>query len=353
MSFHLDTLTTMAGAHTRSQDELAATFRGKLAAVPDSKKISQLVGFIYARSGISARHLEADPVEIEARDDWYALVNEATFSLACRTLESLFSSGEEPGALDGLIIVSASYAGFPGLSRRLQDRYDFPLEARCYDLAAMGCGGSTQGLELAQTLVTQGTCRRVLVLCVDVMGTHGEARKHRIVPDVSQVVAHCLASDGAAAVVVADKPGPRTVLSYETGRLFTQLWPDSLDLNDFTADADNQPFIAVGKDIRTRLLGQLQDLLSSLHGPLVMHPGGTALMQILAEHFPTRKDEIHLALSILQDNGNIGAASALWVLERALQRGLDLNGTCQLFALGPGIVSTLFTMDGVTTHVDH
>lgn len=350
MRFSLESLTTVAGAHTYTQDELADALRAELKGLPDGGQMAQMVGFVYGRSGIRARHLEVPPDEARSRPDWYQLVNEATFTLACRAIDTLLNRGHTVDEFDGMILVSASHSGFPGLGRRLQDRYKIAPDAVCYDIAATGCGGPPQGLGLGQALLEQGRCERLLIVCVDVMGTHGAAREHQAVPSIAQLVAHCLASDGAAALVMSSAPGPQAFLTYERGAMVTRLWPGSLDLNDFTADEENQPYISVGKDIRTRLLDELGGMLAVAEGPVLMHPGGAALMRILTEHFPERRAELDLALSILEDNGNMGAPSALWVLRRALERGLEIDGEAQLFALGPGIVSTLYRFEGAKSH---
>lgn len=337
------------GRHSYPQAELAAAFRGRLAGLDGADSIRQMVGFVYEHAAIEQRHLEFELAEIDARRDWYLLVNDANLSLARRTLTALAAAGTALRELDGLIVVSSSFAGFPALSRLLQVEFELRPDALCYDLAGLGCAGPTHGLQLADMLISTGACRRVAILCVDAMGTHGESRTHNRVPSMSQLVAHCLASDGAAALTVGVAPEPDGASRvYTSCRLDSRLWPESLGENDFTTSADNQPLIGVGKAIRTRLLDELGPLIADVDPDTsFFHPGGAALMRTLGSARPELASTLELSSMILREHGNIGAASVLWVLHAAWTQGRRLGPTLRLIALGPGIVSTMLRLDGV------
>src|SRR5579871_4250237 len=394
--FYLRRLALAHGAHSYAQEEMADRMRRRLASVPDAEATSQVVGFVYGHSGIQRRFFELPLQEIEKRGDWYRMTNQASHAMATRALGALlgdelpasacdalivvsssyagfpslsrrlqeqFSFPVETqcwdlaalgcelpaSACDALIVVSSSYAGFPSLSRRLQEQFSFPVETQCWDLAALGCAGPTHGIAMAQALLEAGACKNACVVCVDAFGTHGEARRHKAPPTMAMLVAHCLASDGAAAFVVGRDPGPRPLLSYRSCKLVSRLWPGSLDQNDFTADQDNQPLISVGKEIRTRIGDELAKVLDddSLREPLFVHPGGAALMRLLRERYPPLAATADLSMSVLADHGNLGAPSVLWVLDRALSASFAVAPRFRLVALGPGIVTTLLLVDGV------
>jgi alkylresorcinol/alkylpyrone synthase len=347
--FFLRGLTVTPGRHAHRQMDLAAALHARLSALPDAQTATKMVGFVYAHSDIRERRFELDLDEIDSRTDWYRMVNEATWSLGHRALLALFSDGLSASQCDGLVVVSSTYAGFPSLSRRLQEPFGFPLSALCFDLTGLGCAGPIQGLLLAHNLVAQGNCRNVCVLCVDAMGTHGQSRRHAKPPAMEQLVAHCLASDGAAAAVVGRDYGPRTLLAYREASIWTRLWSDSLALNDLTASEDNQPLIAVGKDIRTRMTDELSDLLTEevVRQPLFFHPGGKALMKALEERHPPLRRTAELSLSILDEFGNVGSPSVLFVFKKALEARMRVSPMVRLAALGPGIVTAALCLEGV------
>ncbi len=347
---HLQHLVTVAGAHTYPQRRLAEELHAELEALDGARSAAQLVGFVHEHSTIRERHVEVTLEEIRARRDWYRLVNDATLSLCTRALERLFSSGRSvpAAACDGLVIVSSSFGGFPGLTRLVQARLGFPAGALSFDLGALGCAGPTQGLYLASSLLDSGACKNVCVVCVDAMGTHGAARRHLAPPSVSQLVAHCLASDGAAALVLGE-PVSAPLLSYRAATLTNRLWADALDLNDFTADGDNQPLMSVGKRIRDRVVPELEPFLdgATRAQPILFHPGGAALMKLIAERWPDLAPTIALSSAVLEQHGNLGSSSVLWVLAEAAARRATLTPRLRLAALGPGIVTTLLALDGV------
>ncbi|PRQ01260.1 hypothetical protein [Enhygromyxa salina] len=341
------------GLNTYPQAELAELFRRRLSSLEGSEQIRQMVGFVYEHSGIEQRHVEVSVPEIESRGGWYRLVNAATLSLATRVLTKLVRDDLPADSFDALVVVSASYAGFPSLSRLLQTELGMRLDALCYDLTGLGCAGPTHGLHLADMLITSGAARRVCVVCADAMGTHGESRVHNQVPDMSQLVAHCLASDGAAAVVVGAEPSADGCISWDGCQLDSRLWPDSLAENDFTASEDNQPLISVGKEIRTRLLDELGPTVSAAHPETTyFHPGGASLMRQLGASFPAFAPTLDISSKVLREHGNIGSASVLWVLHEAWAlhdagvRGFGPD--LRLIALGPGIMSTQLRLTGVS-----
>lgn len=334
------------GEHTYPQAELARLFRQRLSKLEGSEQIRQMVGFVYEHSSIEQRHLEVSVADIESRSGWYRRVNAATSSIAQRAVGKLIREELSADSFDALVVVSASHAGFPALSRLLQTNLGLRLDALCYDLTGLGCAGPTHGLQLADMLITSGAARRVCVVCVDAMATHGESRVHNQIPNMSQLVAHCLASDGAAATVVSSAPTSDNCISWDGCRLDTRLWPNSLAENEFGASEDNQPLIVVGKEIRTRLLDELGPTVAAANPDTTyFHPGGLALMRQLGASFPAFVPTLDISSKILRKHGNMGSASVLWVLHEAWARcsGPDLR----LIALGPGIVSTQLSLTGV------
>lgn len=343
----LNGLVTLPGRHTVDQAELAVRLREQIEDLPDARSAAQMVGFVYEHSTIEQRHVEMAPDE--TRDDgWYLRVNRATEAMSRRALSDLFALGISPGDIDGFVAVTTSYAGFPSLTRRLQQSIGISMDAVCYDVTGLGCAGPTHGLQLADLLIDRGAANNVCLLCVDAMATHGELRRHASPPTMSQLVAHCLASDGAAALVVGRSQTESTLLSWTGSTLTSRLWADALDENDFTASTDNEPYLSVGKEIRTRLLDELRPFLNeAVDGPALFHPGGAALMRILSESYPSLAGTLALSSDVLRGNGNIGSASLLWVLDRALRSSTRLTPLLRLIALGPGIVSTILRLDGV------
>lgn len=351
----LRTLVVEPGAHTLKQSDLADRLREQLFALPDPKGVRKLVGFIYERSEVGQRHVEAGlrPGEVE-EEGWQRVVNGAVQSLGLRALQRLIEQDPDASGATAFIAVSSSFSGFPSLSRHLLEPAGLSLDAHCYDLTGLGCAGPTQGLAFAQALLDQGH-ESVCLLFVDVMATWGHCRRFTEMPELNEIVAHCLASDGAAAVFLSREPGPSPRLGFEGVSLTSRLWSDSLDQNDLNTSADGQPYLSVGKAIRTRLLDETGPILTEAvrQAPLFLHPGGIALMDQLRTNFPELADSVRRSTLLLHNHGNIGSASVLWVLDQALDQGDPVTPHFHLFALGPGIVTTLLRIDGVIPGAPH
>src|SRR5262249_6259917 len=95
--------------------------------------------------------------------------------------------------------------------------------------------------------------------------------------------------------------------------------------------------------IRGRLASECDKLLTDevRSRPLFIHPGGLALMKVIADHYPDLGDSARCSLSVLEQNGNVGSPSVLFVLSEALRRGLPFTPSLQVLGIGPGMVMTL------------
>ncbi|MBX2798086.1 MAG: hypothetical protein KTR31_10465 [Myxococcales bacterium] len=341
-------LTTTTGRHTTDQAELGRRLSQSVADLPDPQGRRRLIGFVHAHSGIQQRHVEVAPGALVGDPDWQRGVQEASLSLSERCLRQL-GAADPDGVRDcgALVVVSSTFAGFPAASRVLQDRLQLPRQATCWDLSGLGCAGPTQGLFLAWSLLQQGH-DNVIVLFVDAMASFGSARVWSQVPEMSEVVAHCLASDGAAAILIGRTPAAQPVFGFTDCTLQSRLWSDSLDQNDLTV-RDGWPYLSVGKQIRTRLVQETGDLLDDdfVAHPAFLHPGGPDLMKRVVAARPQLAATVEVSMAVLERHGNLGSASVVFVLDEALRRSMPLVPRFGVFALGPGIVATRLRVDGV------
>ncbi len=343
-------LVTTAGRHRAPQDDLATKLGHALEGLADPDGRRELVDFVYGQSGIRHRYHEALPQALADREeDWIQLVNQATTSLAERSLRRLRDQDPEGWAeCDALVVASASYVGFPSLSRVLQPRLELPPGLLGLDLTGLGTAAPSHALYVAWSLLQQGH-RRVAVVFADAMATWGLARRWNRPPEVAEVLAHCLASDGAAALLLGDEPGRRPVLSFEGCALDCRTWDDTLALHGL-GSREGEPYLAVGAEIRTRLLTECRWVFDDARHraePMLLHPGGPSLAQRIAAMYPDLKATLRLSSEVLSAHGNLGAASILFVLQAALREGMPLGPRLRLFALGPGITTTLLRLEQV------
>ena len=77
---------------------------------------------------------------------------------------------------------------------------------------------------------------------------------------------------------------------------------------------------------------------------LICHPGGAKVLDAVETALELQKGTLRDEREVLRDHGNMSAPSVLFVLERALQRGL--RGQAMLSALGPGFTASFLALEG-------
>jgi predicted naringenin-chalcone synthase len=350
--FYVQGLELTPGKHTYAQPIFADKMKEALKGLPDPEKVYPLIHFTYSQSGIIQRHIEFDFEEVAPRRDWYRVVNEASTSIATRSVRQLLSNRLPVSECDGLVVVSGGHSGWPSLSRKLQMVLELPETAICYDLSGYGCAGVPHGIFLAQMLLRTERCQNVCVVSVDAMLTHGLLRKNDQIPPMSQFVAYCLVSDGAASLILSNTPGKNPLFSYEESTLQTKIWRGSLDWNVLSADENNQPFIFVGREVRYRAPEELAKVLDAkaMSSPIIMHPGGLALLRKVNEKYPSLSHGTKLAATVMRENGNLGASTVLWVLGKAFQEGYAISPTLNMIAIGAGKTTAVLHFEGTKYH---
>ncbi|WP_394849918.1 hypothetical protein LZC95_20980 [Pendulispora brunnea] len=288
---------------------------------------------------ILRRHFEIAPEELEGRTDWATVLSEASHRMALRAL------GGVPDLmnLDALVVVSSSFFGYPGLARRLQVALRLPEECTCLDIGNAGCVGATQGWYVADALLQRGH-RRVCVVASDAVGAMACSPIESPSPSVEEIVARCLGSDGAAAVVLhATDTREKSLFAYRACKLRTRLWgTETLDWNVLRATQNSLDF-RIAKEIRDRVVPEASAILKGDPGTVFLHPGGRALLDHLQDAGIVGTE---LARTDLED-GNFGSSAVLRVLARGLERGVPLESTVFLVTFGPGKATSVLELQGV------
>jgi alkylresorcinol/alkylpyrone synthase len=156
----------------------------------------------------------------------------------------------------------------------------------------------------------------------------------------SGIVATALFGDGAAAVVMRhdrDDPGPNLVAWGE------HCWPNTLDVMGWRIEDDGLGVIfarSIPDIVRERFVGALDNFLDSqsldraeLDG-YICHPGGAKVLTALEDKLPVAAPGLATERAMLAANGNMSAASVLFVLGERMKT--DITGRFALTALGPG-----------------
>ena len=75
----------------------------------------------------------------------------------------------------------------------------------------------------------------------------------------------------------------------------------------------------------------------------ICHPGGAKVLDAIESALELQKGTLRDEREVLRGHGNMSAPSVLFVLERALKRGL--RGSAVLSALGPGFTASFLALE--------
>lgn len=239
--------------------------------------------------------------------------------------------------VDALVLVSSTGIATPTLDALLMDRMPFRPDVIRLPIFGLGCAGGVLGLNHAARLAEVRPGSVVLLLVAELCGLTFRAGDH----SKGNVIATALFGDGAAALLLATDAGGPAIRAGGEHR-----WPGSRDVMGWRVDPDSLGVI-FSRDIpdlvRHDLPGPLDAFLArqgltrrDIAG-YACHPGGAKVVQALEAVFGLPQGALAHERDILRRYGNMSAATALFVLDRALAQGLA--GLTLMTALGPGFTA--------------
>jgi len=275
-------------------------------------------------SGVRTRHLalasieeafELDPDVLEKR------FLEHAPALAVRAAKvALERAGTPASAIDGVLISTCTGYLCPGLTSYVGERLGLRSDVVALDLVGQGCGAALPNLRTADALIAARRCGNVLSICVEVCSA-----ALYIDNDPGVLVSACLFGDGAAAAVLSDAPGARSVE-----------WVDGISLHE-PAERDALRMEHRGgllRNILSRRVPQLaaqyaasvfsriskeRGIESSDIRAWIWHAGGRPVLDRLRETTRLPEAEMRRSRELLASHGNLSSPFVLFVLDAALR----------------------------------
>ena len=304
---------------------------------------------VYANAGIDTRY-SCVPI------DWYQeasgwkgrnelFVENAEALLRQAAEKCLAAAGVAPEKIDTIVAVSTSGIATPSLDARLMETLPFRRDVQRLPIFGLGCAGGVLGLARAAAMARAEPESIVLFLVVELCGL--TFRSHDI--SKSNVIATALFGDGAAAALVSCAgSGDQPVIS-SWGE---HTWPDTLDVMGWRVEEDGFG-VLFSRDIPAIVRERYgaaadaflarQDLTRSDLNGFLCHPGGAKVVDALEEVFGLAPGGMTDSREVLRAYGNMSAATVLFVLDRALRRGV--RGRQLLSSLGPGFTAAFAILD--------
>lgn len=339
-------LATATPAHTLAQRDLMAAAGDYFGA--SGVAVDRLLP-AFLNAGIDTRHL-CEPLDWYRRPIGWKTRNDAFLRHAPALLEdaaqrAVADAGLGMGDIDQIVTVCSTGVATPSLDALLMERLPFRGDVGRLPIFGLGCAGGVTGLGAAARLARAEPGTNVLFLVVELCTLtfrSGDRRK-------ANIIATALFGDGAAAAVVRaqaianDNPA---ILHAGEHR-----WPGTLDVMGWDVAEDGLSVLfsrdiptLVREKMRAAATGYLarHDLsLADIDG-FVAHPGGAKVLDALEEVFGLQTGGMVDARAVLRDHGNMSAATVMFVLERALKRGL--KGRQLMSSLGPGFTGSFLTL---------
>jgi len=256
---------------------------------------------------------------------------------------ALARAGVSAKDIDVIVTVSSTGIATPSLEARVGEQMGFRTDAMRVPVFGLGCAGGVSGLSLASRLARGKPGDNVLLVVIELCTL--SFRLDRI--EKADVVSSALFGDGAAAAVLRADQGESA--APRIGAAAEHTWPGTLDIMGWSVDPIGFGVVlsrALPRFVEYRLAAPARHFIerAGLRGPsFICHPGGTKVLTAVETALGLADGELTDEREVLRDFGNMSAPTVLFVLERALRRGL--KQTSVLSALGPGFTASFLALE--------
>jgi alkylresorcinol/alkylpyrone synthase len=237
--------------------------------------------------------------------------------------------------IDTVVTVSSTGIATPSLEARVAGRMGFRSDVMRVPVFGLGCAGGTSGLSIAARLAQARPGTNVLLVAIELCSLalrHDELTK-------ANIVAISLFGDGAAAVVLRAGDGGATQVEHAG----EHLWPDTLGIMGWSVDPQGFGVIfrrTIPNFVLAHLNPAVVQILAAMQLTLadvdrfICHPGGTKVVNALETALALDQGTLDSEREVIADYGNMSSPTVLFVLQKALAKGLPARSL--LTALGPG-----------------
>ena len=302
---------------------------------------------VFINAGIERRH-SVRPLEwFDQPHDWsertQAYLDGAGHLFIDAAQCALDSAGISARDVDVIVTVSSTGIATPSLDARASERLGFRPGVMRVPVFGLGCAGGVSGLAIGARMARAAPGDNVLVVVVELCTL--AFRGDRGVK--ADVISAALFGDGAAAVVL--RAGDQDA-DVHVGLGAEHTWPGSLDIMGWTVDPAGFGVVlsrSLPRFVERRLAAPARKFVKSaaLKAPhYIFHPGGAKVLDAVEVALDLQKGTLRDEREVLRGHGNMSAPSALFVLDRAMKRGL--RGAAVLAAMGPGFTASFLALEG-------
>jgi len=334
----IDQLATSNPAATYSQDEMLDMLglRG-----------NEFAERIFSVCGVERRAFAITPEILASR--LQARVDFSEDHLLAMALDAIGKLDCDPAEISTVITASYYSLGGPTLGHRLIDELGLDPATDKYHVLGVGCASAVPLFKLAaQTLLENPESRALVVGAESITGF-----LTAVGPDDerTKIVGSSLFADGCAAAILtrdAAASGP-ALLAAKVHQV-----DDTLGAVRFRVSADDS-FMHMGRELPTIALERSAELVDGFLAERgltrdridhwMIHPGGRGIIEGVQAGLNLTREQVEVSYEVLANNGNMGTASAFYVLKGATERNDPKPGELGLMlTVGPGVTVGLMLL---------
>ena len=223
--------------------------------------------------------------------------------------------------IDGLVISTCTGYLCPGLTSYVVERLGLRSDVLAFDLVGQGCAAALPNWRLADALLSAGSCRHVLSICVEV-----SSAAMYLDNDPGVLISACLFGDGAGAAVLSKQPGAtrRSVEWKAFGSLINPAERDALLFQTNGGMLRNVltrpvPVLAAdhAEQVLLRVLRETGVAQTDI-AAWIMHAGGRDVLIALQNRLQLTTEDLRYSANMLREHGNMSSAFVYFVLQAAL-----------------------------------
>jgi predicted naringenin-chalcone synthase len=287
--------------------------------------------------GIQRRHIAGDPKEFieETADERVKRFEHWAVQLSADAARNVLSACAcSSQDVDAVFVATCTGYLCPGLSTYMIQELGLRQDVYNADLVGLGCVGAMPALRAASHYLARHENSNVLVIAVEICTAASHwAEKPEL------ILSNAIFSDGAAAVLLTNRPDVSGLKLVHTSSLVWPQFRDELRFSYFDGRLANVISPKVS-DITVHaveaLCTQCQD-----NTRYAFHAGGRKVLDAIQQHRQLSDESMWPSRRILRDYGNMSSPSVLFVLKDILRQGLQHNDPVVCFSFGAGFSAAI------------
>jgi alkylresorcinol/alkylpyrone synthase len=244
--------------------------------------------------------------------------------------------------VDVVVTVSSTGIATPSIEARVGPEMGFRPTVMRVPVFGRGCAGGVSGLALAARLARAEPGEVVLLVVVELCTLACRIDRG----SKADVISSALFGDGAAAAVLRAAPA---AAGLRVGAAAEHTWPRTLDIMGWAIDPIGFQVLlsrSLPRFVEQKMAAPVRRFIKMAHlqaPQLICHPGGAKVLDAIEVALELQKGTLRDEREVLRGHGNMSAPTVLFVLERALRRGL--RGPAMLSSLGPGFTASFLALE--------